>query len=181
MSAAINDRQPQDDPKLSEDRIGQNRAEDWQKIKRRNKGVIPGLGVGRRHHTQVTHLVQQILRHEDGQDGIHPVIGEAFRRFVADDVGHARRHGTNLWRRRQVLVGHTGSFPPSAVYFPGKNSPGSFELPEAEKHADQSRGSRHSWFHARPVIRQPGGARKSNKRLATRSPARDRLCEEKIA
>jgi len=93
VAEAVHNRQPENDPEFSENGIGENRAEDWQKIECRNKCVIPRFRLCRRHHAQVTHLVQKIFGHEDGQDGIHPVVREALGRFVTDDVGHARRHG----------------------------------------------------------------------------------------
>src|SRR5207245_10670311 len=85
----------------------------------RNESVIPGFGVGRLHHAQVTHFVQQVLGHEDRQDGIHPVIGKALGRFVPDDVGNAGWHRTHLRRRGDVLVlGHNESS--SEACFRGK-------------------------------------------------------------
>jgi len=65
------------------------------------------FGLMGRHHCQIPHLVHEIFRHEDGEDPIHAVVGETLGRFVADDVGHARRHGGDLRRRSQVFtLGH---------------------------------------------------------------------------
>ena len=44
------------------------------------------------HRRQHTRLIQNVMRHEDGQDRFHAVIGETLGRFVADDVRHAGRH-----------------------------------------------------------------------------------------
>src|ERR1700674_3078549 len=72
----------------------------------------------------MSHLVQEVLGHEDGQDGIHPVIGEALGRFVADDVRNARRHRADLRRRSEVLMfGHNEPFAYGGV-LSGKNSTG---------------------------------------------------------
>ena len=69
--------------------------------------MIPRLGVGGLHHGQLPTLVEQVLRHENSQDGIHPVVAETLGRLVADDVRDARRHRADLGRRRDVLVfGH---------------------------------------------------------------------------
>jgi hypothetical protein len=98
VAEAVNDRQPENDPKLPENGIGENRAENWQKIERRNKCVIPRFRLCRRHHAQVTHLVQKIFGHEDGQDGVHPVVRETLGGLITDDVRDARRHGGDFGR-----------------------------------------------------------------------------------
>src|SRR5438105_5998741 len=72
----------------------------------------------------MTHLVQEVLGHEDGQDGIHPVIRKALGRFVADDVRNAGWHRTDLRRRGEVLVvSHNESLQCVGV-LSGKNSTG---------------------------------------------------------
>src|SRR6266550_5318162 len=50
VAAAIDDRQPEDDPEFPEKRIGQEGAEDRKNIKRRDKRVVPAFGLMRRHH-----------------------------------------------------------------------------------------------------------------------------------
>src|SRR6266568_4984482 len=58
----------------------------------------------------MSHLVQEILGHEDGQDGIHAVVRKAFGRFVADDEGNAWWHRGDVGRRGCVfVVGHNGA------------------------------------------------------------------------
>jgi len=65
---AVNNRKPENDLELSKERVGQNRAQQRKEIKHRDERVIPGLGRGGRHHAQMTHLIEQILRHEDRED-----------------------------------------------------------------------------------------------------------------
>src|ERR1700730_6402605 len=72
----------------------------------------------------MSHLVQEVLGHEDGQDGIHPVVRESLGRFVADDVRNAWRHRADLRRRSEVLMfGHNEPFAYGGV-LSGKNSAG---------------------------------------------------------
>ena len=44
------------------------------------------------HRRQQTRLVQNVMRHENGQDRFHAVVGETLSRFVPDDVGDPRWH-----------------------------------------------------------------------------------------
>ena len=65
----------------------------------------------RTHRRQHTRLVQNVMRHEDGQNRLHAVIGEALGRFVADDVRHAWGHSGEIGWRGQIFVSsHVISF-----------------------------------------------------------------------
>ena len=54
----------------------------------------------RREHAD---LLTRLMGHEDDQDRLHPVEVEPLGRFVADDVGHARRHAAEVRRRSERI------------------------------------------------------------------------------
>ncbi len=92
IAQAVNDRKGKDRPVFAEPTVGQNRAEDWKEIDAEHEIMRGHVRFVLLHRGQQTGLIQDVVRHEDGQDRLHAVIGETLSRFVADDVRHARRH-----------------------------------------------------------------------------------------
>ena len=69
--------------------------------------MIPALRLRAAHQIPLALGVQQVGRHENDQDGIHPVIAEPLRRLISDNVPHAWRHFVRLERRGKVFsFGH---------------------------------------------------------------------------
>ena len=69
--------------------------------------MIPGVRLRLSHGAKVALSVQQVLGHENHQNGIHPVITEALGGFVSDNERHARRHFVGLeWRSQVRGIGH---------------------------------------------------------------------------
>ena len=104
VAKAVSDRQRQDRPIFAEETVGQNGAEDWEEVDAENEVVRVHVGFVLLHRREQARLIQDVMRHEHGQDRFHAVVGEAFGRFVADDVRHARRHAGEVGRRRHVVV-----------------------------------------------------------------------------
>ena len=50
------------------------------------------------HWSEDACFVQDVMHHEDGQDRLHAVIGEAFGGFVADDEWNTGRHAGDVGR-----------------------------------------------------------------------------------
>ena len=100
MAKAINNREPEDGLVFPDETLRQDGAENGKKINRRDeKGeILPRLRVA--HVIGRAAARDQILGHENDQDGAHPVEGKTLGRLVPDDVGHARRHGADVRRSR---------------------------------------------------------------------------------
>lgn len=92
MAQAVDQRQAQDRPVLSQERVGQDGSQDRKEIDARIEGVIPGHGVRVTHRGRSAARVHQVLRHEDDEDALHAVEAESLGRFISDDVGDAGRH-----------------------------------------------------------------------------------------
>src|SRR5437763_9277151 len=91
IAQTVNNRQRKNGPILTEKTVGENRTENWQKINAKHEKMRVHVRLVLIHRREHTRLIQDVMRHEDGQDGLHAVIGETLRRFVADDVRHAWR------------------------------------------------------------------------------------------
>ena len=92
IAQAIDHREREDSPIFAQPAVGDDRAENREKVNAENEVMRVHVRLVRTHRREHTRLIQDEMRHEDGQDRLHAVIGETFGRFVADDVRHARRH-----------------------------------------------------------------------------------------
>ena len=107
MAKAINDREPENGLIFANETLRQDGAENREEINRRDKEgeILPRFRVA--HVISRAAARDQILGHENDQDGAHPVEREALGRLVPDDVGHAGRHRADVRRRAGVFVfGH---------------------------------------------------------------------------
>ena len=104
IAQAVNERERQDGPIFAEQTVGNDRAKNREKVNAENEVMRVHVGFVRAHRREHTGLIQDVMRHENGQHRFHPVVGEALRRFVADDVRHSRRHAGEIRRRREVFV-----------------------------------------------------------------------------
>ena len=92
VAETVNNRQRQNRPILAEPtrrpksrrELAENRPQ-TQKMRVHVRFVL----LHRRQHAR---LIQNVMRHENGQDRFHAVVGESLGRFVADNVGDTRRH-----------------------------------------------------------------------------------------
>jgi hypothetical protein len=96
---AIDHRKRHNRPELANDGVGQDGAEQRQKVYGRDERVIPGVGLVFGHEIRLPAGVEQGGGHENDQDRIQAVVAKAFGRFAANDVRHARRHPVRLNRR----------------------------------------------------------------------------------
>ena len=94
----IDDREPEDGSIFPEPAVGNDRADDGKVINAGDEIVGVFVGLVRRHRREHAGVVEDVMRHEDGQDRLHAVVIETLGRFVADDVRHARRHAGEVGR-----------------------------------------------------------------------------------
>ena len=99
VAQAVNEGKRQDRPIFADPPVGDNRAEDRKEIDAEDEIMRVHVRFVRSHRREHARLVQNVVRHENGQHRFHSVIGKAFGRFVADDVGHSRRHASEVGRR----------------------------------------------------------------------------------
>ena len=104
IAQAVNDRERKDGPIFTEYPVGDNRPENWQEVDAEHEIMRGTCTPHSNSSAPDTGLIQDVMRHEDGQDRLHAVIGEALSRFVADNVRHARRHAGEVRWRSQILV-----------------------------------------------------------------------------
>ena len=107
MAAAIDQRERDDRAVFADENICQQRAEQRRQIHRAVEKMDLGGGLGLAHGraAMAVHEVQ-VVHHEDREHGLHAVKRKAFRRLVADDVGHAGRHAFEFCGG--CAVGHGG-------------------------------------------------------------------------
>ena len=103
MAEAIHDRKEENGSILPENRIGQKRTRQGQKINSGNKRVIPGLCLLVAEVIGMAVSVEHVFGHEDHEDRVQAIIAEALGRFVPDDVGHPRRHLGGLDRSSDIF------------------------------------------------------------------------------
>lgn len=102
----VNDGEPEDGSIFTEPAIGNDRA-NYRKIIDAGDEVmgvfVSFVGL---HGRERAGLIEDVMRHEDGQDRLHAVVIETLGRFVADNVRDARRHPGHVLRRRGEVFGH---------------------------------------------------------------------------
>lgn len=93
MSDAIEDTEPNDDAVFTEKEIGQKSTEEWRGV----DPLVEFVVILTRKHLRhlfgrgVSHE-PKVLHHEDGEDRLHSIEGEAFSSLVCDDVGNSAGH-----------------------------------------------------------------------------------------
>src|SRR2546428_6496318 len=97
VAKAVSDRKGKDCPILADPTICDDCAKNREEIDAENKIMGVHVRLVRVHRRQHTRLIQNVMRHKDGQNRLHAVIREALGRFVADDVWHAWRHRADIW------------------------------------------------------------------------------------
>jgi hypothetical protein len=92
ITQAVDERQRENSPIFAQPAVGDDRAENRKKVNAENEVMRIHVRLVRTHRREHTRLIQNVMRHENGQDRLHAVIGETLGSFVADDVRYARRH-----------------------------------------------------------------------------------------
>jgi hypothetical protein len=92
IAQAVDDREREDGPIFAQPAVGDDRAENREKVNAENEVMRVHVRLVRTHRRKHTGLIQNVMRHENGQDRLHAVIRETLGSFVADDVRYARRH-----------------------------------------------------------------------------------------
>ena len=95
----VNDRQQYNRSVLAPVGIGNNRAENRQKVSRRDKQVIPRRRISAGHCRQCAIRRHQVLGHEYDENRTHAIKTESLSDIVSDDVWYALlAEGTGLVR-----------------------------------------------------------------------------------
>ena len=77
MTKDIDDRDVDDRLELAQQSVGQDGSEDGGEVAEHGEGVVD-------HGGRVLRQVQLLLQIE-GEDGLHPVVGESFTELIPDD------------------------------------------------------------------------------------------------
>ena len=88
MPEAVDDRQRDDRPILAQQTVGEQCTDQWKEIDGGAEQVVIRACLGIAHGSRAPVGGKQMSRHEDDQDGAHPVVAEAFGGLVTDDVGN---------------------------------------------------------------------------------------------
>ena len=108
MTDAIQETEIEDGSVFAEEDVGDEGADHWEEVRAHGEEVVDGHGLFAVHGVEFAVWAQEVGGHEDDEDALHAVEGEAFGEFIADDVGDTpwELGLFGVWGGEVLFVGH---------------------------------------------------------------------------